>query len=169
MKMPADEILIRPLSPDDVQAYRALRLRGIDESPQAFFTSYQAESSVSRARMQQRLIQTRFQMVFGAFRNGWLVGMAAFKREPIAVVRDRATIWGVYVAPEARGKNVAKDLMLQALEHARAHPELRVVSLSVSGSNISAKMLYLRLGFVPPPEAGAAGAHDHLVYFLTPP
>ncbi len=170
MKMPADEILIRPLTPDDVQAYRALRLRGIKEAPQSFFTSYEAESSVPLTRMQQRLLQTRFQIVFGAFRQGWLVGMAAFKREPIAVLHDRATIWGVYVAPEARGKNVARDLMSSALDYAAQHPELRRVGLSVNGSNISAKMLYLRLGFVAPPEpaAGRGGAEDHLVYFLAP-
>ena len=140
-------MLIRPLAPADAEAYRALRLAGIAELPSAFRTTHAAESAQPLARMQQRLLQTPFQRWFGAFHGDALVGIACFKREPIALVHDRATIWGVYVAPLARGAGVARQLMLAALDHAGTIPGLTRIGLSVERSNGAAAALYMSLGF----------------------
>ena len=143
---------IRALTPDEVAAYRALRLASIVESPASVLTTYAAESAIALATLRARLLHTPFQRIFGAFDNGQdgapLIGMACFKREPIAVVHDRALLWGVYVAPAARRQGVACALLLAAMTHARSYPELRMLDLNVADHNHGARELYQRLGFV---------------------
>ena len=140
-------MLIRPLAPADADAYRALRLAGIAEMPSAFRTTHAAESAQPLSCLQQRLLPTRFQRLFGAFDGGELAGIACFKREPIAVVHECAIIWGVYVTPLARRAGVARQLMLAALAHAATLTELKQLSLSVHPANSAAIALYLSLGF----------------------
>lgn len=149
-------VRVRALGPIDAVEYRALRLAGIAEMPAAFFTSHAAESALPLAVIQQRLLQTPYQRVFGAFDGARLVGITSFKREPIAVVHDRASIWGVYVAAEARRQGVARQLMLAAAQHARWFPELTHITLKVHQANAAAIALYASLGFAP----GAALPHD---------
>ena len=92
--MPA--IIVRPLTPDDVAAYRALRLAGIAELPAAFCTTHAAESGLPLAQIAQRLRATSHQIIFGAFDKDQLIGIAGLRREPIAVVHDKASLWSVY-------------------------------------------------------------------------
>lgn len=154
----AAALQVRALTPGDAEAYRALRLAGIREMPAAFATSHAAESALPLGRLQQRLQHTRDQRIFGGFGGDGarLLGMAGFKREPIAVVHDRASLWGVYIAAEARRQGLARQLLLAALAHARTFPELSQLSLKVRRDNTAAIALYRGLGFA----TGAALPQD---------
>ena len=143
--MPA--IIVRPLTPDDVAAYRALRLAGIAELPAAFCTRHAAESGLPLAQIAQRLRATSHQIIFGAFDKDQLIGIAGLRREPIAVVHDKASLWSVYVAPQARGRGAARQLVQAAIAHACAIPELARVRLAVAQDNHAALTLYLGCGF----------------------
>ena len=143
--MPAPTV--RPLTPDDAPAYRMLRLAGIAESPGASCTTQAAESAVPRAQMAQRLRSTPHQIMFGTFEDGRLIAIAGLRREPIAVVHDKASLWGVYVAPPARGRGVARQLVQAAIAHACGVPELARVRLAVAQDNHAALSLYLGCGF----------------------
>ena len=143
--MPA--ITIRPLAPDDVAAYRALRLAGIAELPATFCTTHAAESGLPLAQIAQRLHVTSHQIIFGAFDKEQLIAIAGLRREPIAVVHDRASLWGVYVAPQARGRGAGRQLVQAAIAHACAIPELGRVRLAVAQDNHAALTLYLACGF----------------------
>ncbi|MBJ7313683.1 GNAT family N-acetyltransferase [Rugamonas sp. CCM 8940] len=132
---------------DDVDAFHALRLAGMREKPEAFRTSYAEEAALPPVHRQQRLLHTPHQRMFGAWDGETLVGMVGLKREPIAVRHDRANLWGVYVAPRARGAGVARGLIEAALDYARALPELRRVTLMVNMDNAAARALYAKLGF----------------------
>lgn len=145
--MKPSALQFRQLSIDDVDAFRALRLRGMLEKPETFRTSYAEEAALPLIRLQQRLLHTPHQRMFGAWDGDALLGMAGLKREPIAVVHERANIWGVYVAPQARGAGVARGLIETALDYARAVPELRRVTLMVNVDNAAARALYGKLGF----------------------
>ena len=116
--MPA--ITVRPLTPDDASAYRALRLAGIAELPAAFCTTHAAESGLPLARIAERLRATSYQIIFGAFDKEQLIGIAGLRREPIAVVHDKASLWSVYVAPQARGRGAGRQLVQAAIAHACA-------------------------------------------------
>ena len=143
--MPA--ITIRPLAPDDAPAYRALRLAGIAELPAAFCTTYAAESGLPLVQIAQRLRASSHQIIFGAFHEEQLIAMAGLRREAIAVVHDKASLWGVYVAPQARGHGAGRQLVQAAIAHASAIPELGRVRLAVAQDNHAALTLYLGCGF----------------------
>lgn len=143
--MPA--ITVRPLAPDDASAYRALRLAGIAELPAAFCTTHAAESGLPLARIAERLRTTSHQIIFGAFDQEQLIAIAGLRREPIAVVHDKASLWGVYVAPQARGLGAGRQLVQAAIAHACSVPELGRVRLAVAQDNHAALNLYLGCGF----------------------
>jgi ribosomal protein S18 acetylase RimI-like enzyme len=141
-------MLIRRLAPDDVHDYRALRLAGIAEAPSSFWASHAEEEAVPLELMRQRLEQTPYQAIFGAYDGAQLVATAGFKREHIAKIDHRGNIWGVYVAPAARGTGLSRKLMEALIAHARTIPGLIQITLCVRTSNDVAKALYCRLGFV---------------------
>ena len=143
--MPATSV--RPLAPDDASAYRALRLAGIAELPAAFCTTHAAESGLPLAQIAQRLRATSYQIIFGAFNEEQLIAIAGLRREPIAVVHDKASLWGVYVTPQARGRGAGRQLVQAAIDHACAIPELARIRLAVAQDNHAALTLYLSCGF----------------------
>ena len=53
-----------------------------------------------------------------------------------------------YVAPQARGQGLGRQLVRAAIKHACAIPELATVRLSVAQDNQAALTLYLSCGFV---------------------
>ncbi|MED5594204.1 GNAT family N-acetyltransferase [Janthinobacterium sp. P210006] len=143
--MPATTV--RPLTPDDARAYRALRLAGIAELPATFCTTHAAESGLPLAQIAQRLRATAHQIIFGVFDGEQLIAMAGLRREPIAVVHDKASLWGVYVAPQGRGRGAGRQLVQAAIAHACTIPELGRVRLAVAQDNLAALTLYLSCGF----------------------
>ena len=139
--MPSFHRLVRPLTADDAPAYRALRLAGIAELPAAFCTTHALESSVPMAQMRQRLLPTSNQIIFGIFDDAQLIAMAGLRREAIAVVHDKASLWGVYVAPQARGSGAGRQLVRAAIAHACSIAELARVRLAVARDNHAALTL----------------------------
>ena len=140
-------MILRQLSPDDLPAYRQLRLFSIVDSPASIAASYEEEAAVPLEQMAQRLLPTPQQAVFGAFDGTALVALAGFRRERSAKLRHRGDIWGVYVAPAARGTGLSRALMAALLAHVRTLAGVVLVKLSVRADNDAARALYRRLGF----------------------
>jgi ribosomal protein S18 acetylase RimI-like enzyme len=142
---------IRILTADDAGAYQALRLRGLRESPTAFGSTYQSEVDIPLPRIAERLARGagRENVVFGAFgdADGCLLGLAGLGRETGLKTRHRAHVWGVYVAPEARGRGVGRTLMHAVIAHARTLEGLERLTLGVEPGNGAARSLYHTLGF----------------------
>jgi RimJ/RimL family protein N-acetyltransferase len=141
------QLTVRLLCPDDVSQYRALRLLATQESPTSVWASYEEESAQSQDAMAQRLVASDHQWMFGAFDNNVMVGIAGLRRDKVAKIAHRAGIWGVYVAPDARGFGAARQMMEAMLAHVRTMPQLVQLTLSVRSTNEAAKALYQRLGF----------------------
>ena len=84
--------------------------------------------------------------VFGAFRDGEIVGMAGFLgREGVKDVH-KGYLWGMYVQPGARNAGVGRKLAEAVIDYARQHVE--VLQLDVVSENKAARRLYASLGFV---------------------
>ena len=152
-------MIIRKLTPADAEAYRALRLSGILDTPTAFWTSHEEEVLHSLDAMRERLVETPFQTVFGVLDGGELVGMAGLKRERVAKISHRGLIWGVYLAPQARGSGAARRLMDALIAHAKTLPQLVQLCLAVRSCNDSARALYAKVGFE------ATGVERRSIYF----
>jgi len=141
---------IRKLSPPDAEAYRRLRLRGLQESSAAFSSSYAEEAGRSLADVVARVTASAdgSVCVFGAFADEELVGLLAFVRSSRLKLAHGVELFGMYVAPEFRGRGLGGALLDTALAHARALPGVRKVKLTVNASNAAARSLYLSRGFV---------------------
>jgi ribosomal protein S18 acetylase RimI-like enzyme len=140
-------MLLRTLAPEDANAYKALRLFGLHECPEAFSVSHEEEERTPLHELQVRLATRADAAVLGAFEGNDLVGTVGLQREGRVKLCHKAFIWGVYVAPSARRKSVAEQLMRFALEYAASNLGVCSVNLGVNTENTAAVALYTKLGF----------------------
>src|SRR5437764_13470551 len=105
----ATDLQIRPLEPADAEAYQALRLLGLRETPEAFGSTFEEDVTLAREVVAERLAHSRTspaRVVFGAWRDAALVGVVGAMQSPKRKTRHAAVVWGAYVAPEQRGQGV---------------------------------------------------------------
>jgi RimJ/RimL family protein N-acetyltransferase len=141
---------VRILTSSDAQAYQALRLESLRDSPTSFGMSEDDERAFSIEQVEQRLgADPPVIPTFGAFVEGELVGMCSIQRSLRAKTRHKAMIWGMYVAPKARGRGISKALMNALLDFARTIPDLEELQLAVTVGNEAARRAYLSMGFEP--------------------
>ncbi len=137
---------IRVLEEADAADFWKLRLRGLKEDPEAFGASFADSVNSTQEEICKRLANTSETFALGAF-NPNPCGMLGFYRRQGERVRHKGSIWGVYVAPEARGVGLARRLMVEAIERAKQMPGLEEVILTVSTTQEAAMKLYQSLGF----------------------
>lgn len=140
--------VIRRLSPADAPAFRRLRLQTLRESPTAFGSSYGAEAKRPLATFKKILTVTADNWVFGSLQGAQLIGALRLVREQGKKERHKASIYGIYVAPSARRRGVARKLLEKALATGRALEGLRQIRIGVVTSNAAARALYVKAGFV---------------------
>ncbi|WP_371866490.1 GNAT family N-acetyltransferase [Duganella alba] len=140
------EFFIRPLDEDDGAAFKALRLTAIAESPTAIWPTAEEEAARTPDAVRARIAQTASQAVFGAFHGAELVGIAGLRRETLAQVAHKASVWGVFVHPAWRKEGIARQLFMRIRAQAVEMGVLQI-HLSVNAENHRAKNLYELLGF----------------------
>lgn len=141
--MDADDIVVRRLMPADAEKYREIRLAGLENSPEAFGSTFESESLKPLPSFAERLGSSA---VFGALRGEDLVGIAGFAIREGAKEAHKGLLWGMYVRPDARNSGVGRRLVKAIIDFAREHVE--ILQLSVVSDNQPARRLYARLGFV---------------------
>lgn len=144
--MPRDQLTIRPLTTNDADAFKALRLEAISDSPTAIWPTHEEEAQRTPQEIEARLRVTKQQIIFGAFDGHSLVGIAGLRREPLERVEHKAALWGVFVDPTFRGAGIARALLAAVLEHAREVHVLQI-HLCVNSENPRAQGLYRSIGF----------------------
>lgn len=139
---------IRPLTASDWETYRTIRLEALELAPEAFGADLTESLRFTSEEWSERITPGPNRIFLGAFQGDQIVGTAGLFREPRTKERHKATIVGVYVAPQARGQGAARVLMQGLLAHARTMPGLEQIHLRVVVGNVAARTLYERLGFV---------------------
>ena len=137
---------IRRLRPDEGLRLKELRLAALKDSPNAFWTKF-AEARLSPDEDWERAAETASNddeaILIAEDGDKWVGMIGLF---PDEAVNDALHIWGMWVAPEYRGRSVGRALLDGALEVA-ARTSATSIRLHVVTTNESAKRLYERTGF----------------------
>jgi RimJ/RimL family protein N-acetyltransferase len=171
----SSDFAIRRLVPDDALAYRALRLRGLQEHPDAFTSSHAEDSELPLATTKRRLAPDSLDSVFGAFVAGELAGVVGLAGEPRAKNRHKAAVFGMYVAPVHARHGIGTELLRHAIAVARSQSGLEQLVLTVTETNVGARTLYEKLGFrsfgIEPRAIRVGDTYfdkNHMIFFLAP-
>jgi GNAT superfamily N-acetyltransferase len=138
---------VRRLRPEDAASFVVLRREALESQPLAFGASVDDDRRLSVEFVRGFLTDGQEQAVFGAFEGGQLRGVAGIFRESRVKQRHKATIWGVYVTPQAREKGVGRALVRATIRCAREWAGVRQLHLTVADTAHSAKRLYEAAGF----------------------
>ena len=136
---------IRRLTPRDASDFRALRLRALQEHPQAFTSSWEEEREAPLDAVRLRLARDEMRF-WGAFEQGALCGMVGLERETRAKNRHKGTVVAMYVATEQAGRGVGRALLDALIAEAKG-AGLELLVLTVTDTNRQAAALYARAGF----------------------
>lgn len=138
-----DIATVRLAGPDDVGAFKHIRLEALRLEPAAFASRVEDWETLPDEEWLRRVTGGA---VFIAFRNHEPVGLMGLLREQSAKSRHRAMIVMVYVRASERGAGTAKALLDGLTEHARNAGVLQL-ELTVSTENPAAQRFYAREGF----------------------
>jgi len=145
-------VVVRPLVKTDAPAYRALRLRGLAEHPDAFTSDAEEEATKPLAWTERRIgpkSDAPHDVVLGAFApEGALVGVVGMDVDPRRKVRHIGHVFGMYVAGSSRGSGIGHALLDALIARSRAIAGLEQLTLTVTAGNAAAQGLYERAGFV---------------------
>ena len=164
-------MVIRTLTADDAERYRAFRLRGLREHPDAFRSSFEDESHKDIVTTRERLVAGNF---LGAFdQDGQLVGAIGLLLEAGLKTRHISQVIGMYVIAEHVGQGVGRSLLQALIDQARNTDGIEQLLLTVTASNTRAKQIYESVGFEVfgvEPRAIKVGAQyfdkAHMILFL---
>lgn len=138
---------VRRLGPEDWRTVRAIRLRALEESPEAFASSLEEE--VGRPETW---------WIEGTTRLAWFVAEAGDEVVGVVAgmpVQDHTEVISMWVEPAHRGSGAADALMSAVAEWATTRGDAGLC-LAVASDNGRARRFYERAGFV------AAGAGEPL-------
>ncbi len=164
---------IRILTSEDAPAFRALRLRALQEHPEAFTSSFEEDARKPLSATEQRIAGGNGNVFWGAFADGEIRGMIGLTRDPRTKTLHKGDIVAMYVAPELGRRGLARALLQAAIDYARSEARLEQLVLTVTRTNQAAATLYKSVGFVTfglQPRAikvdGEYFDKEHMILFL---
>lgn len=139
-------IAIEPISPHNAMVFKEVRLRALQDSPNAFGSTYARESQLSDEEWIKRSVQwsTGRSTALLAIDNRVACGIAASlldEKDP-----TKAQLLSMWTAPTHREMGVGRQLVNQIMAWANQHGA-RCLLLMVVSNNHPAIAFYERLGF----------------------
>jgi ribosomal protein S18 acetylase RimI-like enzyme len=143
------DVLIRWIRSDEVDVYRAFRLRALADTPEAFGDSYALAIARPPEFWHQRVADTAagltsvLVVAVDAATDTWLGMTGSYIEEDAPETAEVVSVW---VAPEARRRGAARLLLEAATAWAASRGTTRQ-RLWVTETNQRAQALYLGAGF----------------------
>ncbi|WP_374969049.1 GNAT family N-acetyltransferase [Terrabacter sp. BE26] len=131
---------LRVISSDDWEAFRAVRLRALADSPDSFRATLDAAAAHAPSVWRDRAAGPGPLVL--AFSGSDPIGMGGLYTPDAS---GEAFLWGMWVEPASRGRGVAAGVLERLLEH--ADDQGCHVVLHVTEGNETARRLYERHGF----------------------
>lgn len=137
---------LRPITPEDLEAYKEIRLRALRDAPLAFGSTFLRESRFSEAEWLERIARSdgKTGIAILALDDDvpcGLVGGFLDRTDP-----GTAALVSMWVAPSHRQRGIGRALVEAASEWA-ASRGARAVTLMVTSTNDEARRFYAGLGF----------------------
>ncbi len=142
------DIEIRPMTADEWELFRDLRLRALLDAPDAFRGTHDQESQRSDAEWQDMLTRTAEHPdgeMFVATLDGVPAGTMFVRVDRAEGVAHVGAMW---VAPEARRGGLGRRL-LEAADRFANDAGMATIELAVTHDNGPAELLYDAAGFKP--------------------
>jgi GNAT superfamily N-acetyltransferase len=142
-------VSVRPFAADEWSAYKALRLSALAESPDAFGSTFAAESGRPEGEWASRLeagVASGWDLPLVAEQDGRPIGLAWCRIE--AASPAVASLYQVWVAPESRRLGAGQMLVEAAIAWA-VSKQAHSLELHVTCGDSPARRLYARHGFEP--------------------
>jgi RimJ/RimL family protein N-acetyltransferase len=138
----------RALTPQDAEAYCALRSEMLLDTPHAFLGAPGDDrpSDIDFVRDQLTQPEIATFAIDDAEGDG-LLSVATVMRLPRTKQRHRAMIVAVYTTPRGRGRGLGRAVVQACIDHARTWTGVEIVMLSSSADAHGAIRLYEKLGF----------------------
>lgn len=162
-------VTVREAREEDGDALFNLYLEALREHPDAFAADHRqtAGDRLIWVRRLRRNLEEETGTICLAIHGETLVGMSGIYRRSLARMQHVATIWGMYVRPNWRGRGVGGRLLQANVAWAQQNG-VRVVRLAVVAGNTAAIRCYAENGFTVygvEPEALRHGDayHDELL------
>lgn len=133
---------LRVVSPEDWHHLKAVRLRALADSPDAFGSLYADAVALDDDAWRARASSPGATIV--ALNGDDAVGMGGLFAPDSA---PEVFVWGMWVAPEWRGRGLGRRILHELI--GRAVGLGRPVVLHVTEGNVGARRLYESHGFVP--------------------
>lgn len=111
------EITVRALTEDEWETYREVRLAALEESPDAFVADHAEEASEPEDFWRERMGRSHRLL---AEVDGDAVGVVSIGGAPEEADPDVGQLFGLWVAPEWRGRSVAASLVREGARYARS-------------------------------------------------
>ena len=151
MQQPPPAPAIRPLTPDDVEVLRTIRLAALRTDPGAFGQPLAQAAALTPSAWQamlQRYVEPEYGAILAAFppAGGPCTGMAGVGRDQQDP--QGGFLWGVFVQPAHRGHGIGRALV-DAAVHTAIACGFAAVRLRVVAGNTAAERLYRAAGFRP--------------------
>jgi len=145
-----DKLSIKSLIPEQWQILKAIRLKSLRDSPDAFASSFEIESQFDEAEWRRRLEKTDRQTFVAFSAQGTPIGMAVG-----APYGDQIGLFAMWVDAHHRNKGVGSGLVNTVIQWSRKMNYSNLF-LDVSDNNPQAIKLYESKGFI------KTGVKDHL-------
>lgn len=139
---------VRPIRQDEVVALYGLRLRALSADPDAFDQTVEdaEEKGLTPIAELVDAANEGRDLVLVAEGRPALTGLVIVSRSRRPRSQHRARLWGMWVAPEARGRGVGGALLAGAVEWCREQG-VEMVDLWVVTDHTGAIRVYERAGF----------------------
>ncbi len=135
-------LIVRQLTPADVQSLREIRLEGLRLNPEAFGSTIEDEESAPLEKYSTWIANSR---MFGAFDDAHIVGIVAFGVFTGRKDSHKGWLRAMYVRSSHRRTGASRLLVQAVLDAARQRVE--IVQLAVVSTNLPAIRLYQSFGF----------------------
>jgi RimJ/RimL family protein N-acetyltransferase len=153
----AAAVTVRPIRPDEWRRWRETRLRMLRDDADYFSTRYddmvREPDATWREWVAEAAAGEEKTLFVAEDGSAWLGVVGAFAR----INSREVQLISMWVAPDARGRGVARDLIRAVATWAVGRESSRVV-LFVQEANTPARQLYERAGFRPTGDRAPASA-----------